>query len=120
MTVNIVIYDENAKAGDNLRDIVLQSAPADSVYTFNMCEALRDFAGKEHIDVAFINVDDRKGKGIFLAGRLKKLQPRINFIFISEDIIYDRMAFEIRVSGYIMSTPTFENVSDELSNLRYR
>ncbi len=120
MTVNIVIYDEDVKAGNELYDIVLQSAPADTVYTFSVADTLYEFAKVQHIEVAFINVDDRKGKGIFLAGRLKKLQPRINFIFISKDVIYDRMAFEIRVSGYIMSVPTFENVKDELSNLRYR
>lgn len=120
INVNIVIYDADIKAGNELRDIVLQSVTGDTVYTFNKCDALYDFASFQHIEVAFINVDDSKGKGIFLAGRLKEQQPKINFIFISQNIIYERIALKMHASGYIMTEPTFENVNDELSNLRYR
>lgn len=118
--VNIVIYDEDNAAGIRLYNIVTQSAPDDSVRRFCISEQLYEYARHNYINVAFISVDDKKGKGVFIASNLKKMYPRINLVFLSEEMIYDKVATQLRVSGYITSCPTEEMVKDELMCLRYK
>lgn len=118
--VNIVIYDENVVAGIRLYNIVMQSAPGDNVQRFCTSEQLYEYAEHNYINVAFISVDDKKGRGVFMASNLKKLFPRINLVFLSEKMLYDKVAIQLRVSGYITSQPTKEMVEDELMCLRYK
>ncbi len=81
-------------------------------------EALR-FAHENQVDVAFLDIELRSGSGLTLAKELRKINPKINIIFLTSYREYALDAWELDSSGYILKPLTVERVLHEMSVLRY-
>ena len=80
-------------------------------------EALRITAA-QHIDAAFLDIEMPEMTGIELAGRIQKLCPLTNIIFITGYQEYMPDAFNLYASAYIMKPVTEHAVRDALLHLR--
>lgn len=119
--MDIVIYEENARQRSHLKNVIQKAAPPRSdVADFNNSDVLLEYIGRKYSSVAFISLEDERGRGYLLARRLKERFPRTNLIFLSRNQMYMKEAMKLRYSGYISSpTITKEIIQDELNNLRY-
>ena len=77
-----------------------------------------DEAAKNGCDVAFPDIHMRGMNGVEVAKELKKINPKMNIIFVTGFSEYTGDAMRLHASGYIMKPVTKEKVEAELSDLR--
>jgi len=70
-------------------------------------------------DMAFINIDQERGKGKALLEKISEMNKRANLIIISKDVGYSSEAHKVYPSGYIVTPITEEKIKAELGHLRY-
>lgn len=78
-----------------------------------------EHARNETVETAFISMNDRLGKGFFLARNLNRFNSRINLIVMADELLYANELKQMHISGYIIGDRTRQKVIDELDNLRY-
>ncbi len=121
--MSILIYDENHRQRFMMEQIVKQVGKDTEydmdVYSCDNPEKALKHAGEDDVDTAFISVEDKLGRGFFLAKKLKKLNPEINLIPMAQEVKFGQEFIKLRVSGYILGERTKQKVMDELDNLRY-
>ncbi len=84
----------------------------------NPTEAL-EAAKKEQIDIAFLDIEMPNINGIMLAKSLKKINPKINIIFVTAYNDYAYEAMKIHASGYISKPATNAKIKQEVDGLRF-
>lgn len=119
----VIIYDQNKRQRHALSQII-QSIYRESdnnkdIYCFGDSDKVLEHARSKPIDTAFISMNDRFGKGYFLARNLKKNYSRINLIAMADEMLYMDELSQIHISGYIIGDRTSQKVRNELDNLRY-
>lgn len=85
----------------------------------NSVEAL-GWAKENRVDIAFCDIQMPVMTGIELGKELKKLNPKVNIIFVTgyyEDYAVD--AISLHFSGYLNKPVTTEAVAQEMENLRF-
>ncbi len=93
--------------------------PGADIHTFMKSEELLEFAGKEHIDIAFLDINMRGITGLELAEKLEKINSRLNIIFVTGFNDYKSEAMDLHASGYIMKPATAEDILGEIRFLRF-
>lgn len=83
------------------------------------CDELIDFAGREHIDITFLDINMRGVTGLELAESLEKINPRINIIFVTGFDEYKSAAMDLHASGYLMKPVVSGDILNEIKYLRY-
>lgn len=83
----------------------------------NYIDALACGRGKPAI--AFLDVEMPEMNGIELAGRLLKINPRMNVIFVTAYDDFAREAYSLHASGYVTKPFMLEDVEAELEHLRF-
>ena len=76
-------------------------------------------AKKGDCDIAFLDIHMRGMTGVELAKELKKVNPKMNIIFVTGFSEYAGEAMKMHASGYIMKPVTKEKVEEELNDLRF-
>ena len=71
------------------------------------------------IDIAFLDIEMPEINGIELAKKLKKINPKINVIFVTAYDNYALDAYKLHASGYVTKPVNEKKVKDELEGLRY-
>ncbi len=90
--------------------------------TFMLPSEALQYAREHPVDVAFVDIDMKKPlmHGLFLAQKLKELNPRVNLVFVSETDEYATEAWNIPASGYLQKPVKQEQVVRAMGDLRYR
>ena len=71
------------------------------------------------IDIAFLDIEMPEINGIQLAKKLKKINPKINVIFVTAYDNYALDAYKLHASGYVTKPVNEKKVKEELEGLRY-
>jgi len=72
-----------------------------------------------NIDIAFLDIEMPVLNGIQLAKSFKKINPKINIIFVTAYDNYAVDAFNIHASGYILKPVSMDKIKKELDGLRF-
>lgn len=119
----ILIYEEDWKRRLELERTITQYKKENEliaqVVGFNDAQKAFLHAQENHVETAFISMEDKFGHGFFLAKRLKKKNPQLNLIPMSEELRFEEELMKMHVSGYLTEPYTKEKVQYELENLRY-
>lgn len=122
MKLSILIYDEDRALRTKTEDIIMQVYKEDDydvdLYSFDDPDKAVLCAVDGSIETAFISVEDRYGRGFYLAKKLKKLDPQINLISMASKLRFGQELINLRISGYILGERTREKILDELDNFR--
>ena len=102
-----------------LEQAVKKAKPEAQVLAFKFQDELIDEAAKNGCDVAFLDIHMRGMNGVEVAKELKKINPKMNIIFVTGFSEYTGDAMRLHASGYIMKPVTKEKVEAELSDLRF-
>lgn len=97
-----------------LEDMLCRIRPEAEVLPFVWPDDALEAAGKERIDVAFLDIEIGGMTGLELAARLKKVQPDIHIVFVTGYQEYALDAFALHATGYLLKPVSEEALEREL------
>ena len=115
----IAIIDDEILALRGTESAVREALPQAEIHSFTKHGELTDFAEKEHIDIAFLDINMRGITGLELAEKLEKINPRINIIFVTGFDEYKSEAMDLHASGYLMKPVFSDDILKEIKYLRF-
>lgn len=93
--------------------------PNDEIYSFQKASEAIDFAEKNRIDIAFLDINIKGITGLNLAEKLQSYNSKVNIIFCTGYSEYSLEAHDLYCSAYLMKPITDEKLKKALENLRY-
>lgn len=116
--MRIIAVEDELIALEGLLNILKVAAPDAEIHGFRYSDEALEYAKKNSVDVAFLDIQMIGMTGVELAELLADTNPRINIIFTTGYGHYRDVAFSMHASGYITKPVTYEKVKKELGDLR--
>ena len=115
--IAIAVDDEVLMLGALVKAI---SASPDirEVTKFSDCEEALDFAKKNPVDIAFLDINMRGMGGLALAEQIVVARPNCKIVFCTGYEEYAIPAFKLHASGYLMKPISAEDVQGEIDNIK--
>lgn len=117
--MKIIAVDDERIALQLLISSIHEVLPNIEIYGFKDSHDALSFVNENQCNLAFLDVDMGDMNGIELAKHLKKLNPKVNIVFVTAHKQYAIDALTLHSSGYILKPVTKEKVEHELKNLRH-
>lgn len=117
--MNIIAVDDERIALQLLVRTIYEAVPAAQVQGFSSSEEALTYGSSNLCEIAFLDIDMGGMDGISLAKQLKKVNPKINIIFVTAYLKYAIDALTIHSSGYVSKPVTKDKITYEISNLRH-
>ena len=117
--MRILCVDDEELALQMLEMTVKKVRPDAEVLAFDDQDELIEEAGKNGCDIAFLDIHMRGMNGVEVAKALKKVNPKMNIIFVTGFSEYAGEAMTLHASGYIMKPVSKAKVEKELADLRF-
>lgn len=117
--MNIAVMDNETSALNNLIQIIQEIMPDVTPLGFTKAMDCLDYAENNRCDIAFLDIEMCDMNGIELAKKMKKINPRINIIFVTSHTKYQGDALALYVSGYVLKPATKGKIEKEFDNLRF-
>jgi len=116
--MNIIAVDDEHLQLIDLEFAIKKAAPEASVLSFESPTAAADFGSRNHIDIAYLDINMPGLNGINLAKKLRETNPHINIIFATGYDEYAKESYDVQASGYLTKPITEKAVADSLKHLR--
>lgn len=117
--MRILCVDDEPLMLQMLEAAVKEAKPDADIGAFEYPDELLEDAKKNGCDIAFLDIHMSGMTGVQLAGELKRVNPKMNIIFVTGYSEYTGDAMRLHASGYIMKPVTVEAIKSELSDLRF-
>ena len=117
--MNIILVDDEKPVLLMLQGFLREVLPDCEPSLFNTGESALEYARRNKVDVAFLDIDMPGKNGVDLAKELKKIHRFINIIFCTAHSEYMQDAIEIHASGYILKPVTAKSIEKAIGNLLY-
>ena len=117
--MRILCVDDEPLALQMLLMSIRKAKPDAEVDGFEEPEDLLEEAEKNGCDIAFLDIHMSEMDGVEAAKQLKKLNPKMNIIFVTGYSEYAGEAMRLHASGYIMKPVNKDKVAAELEDLRF-
>lgn len=95
---------------------VKASPDIEQVKEFSSCNATLEWAQKNPVDIAFLDINMRGMGGLALAEKLQQLHPSCGIVFCTGYTEYAVEAFRIHVNGYLLKPITAQQVQREIDH----
>ena len=95
--------------------------PDADVQAFLTEESALEYAEKFGCDVLLCEINPPRLGGLFLAEKIKNINPKVNIIFVTvcSEYEYAKAVMRLKPSGYLTKEATSAQILEELLNLRY-
>ena len=119
--MTIVCVDNTPIMLQTLKESADKAYPYADVQTFLTAESALDYAEKFGCDVLLCEINPPRLEGLFLAEKVKKINPKVNIIFVTvcSESEHAKEVIQLKTSGYLTKEATSAQILDELKNLRY-
>ena len=119
--MTIVCVDNTPIMLQTLKENAARSYPHADVQAFLTEEQALSYAEKRGCDVLLCEINPPRLEGLFLADKIKKLNPRVNIIFVTvcSESEHAKAVMRLKPSGYLTKEATDAQILEELLNLRY-
>ena len=119
--MTIVCVDNTPIMLQSLKESADKAYPYADVQTFLTAESALDYVEKFGCDVLLCEINPPRLEGLFLAEKVKKINPKVNIIFVTvcSENEYAKEVIRLKTSGYLTKEATSAQILDELRNLRY-
>lgn len=117
--VKYLVLDDEIIAAEYLVSLICEADEGAEVVMANNPVQSLELAKQQQFHACFIDIQMPGLNGIEFSDKLKKLNPRTNFIFVTGYSDYMGEAFRLDASDYIMKPASVEEISHALKNLRY-
>ena len=117
----IVCVDNTPIMLQSLKENARNAYPDADVQTFLTEESAFEHAEKFGCDVLLCEINPPRLEGLFLAEKIKKINPRVNIVFVTvcSESEHAKAVMRLKPSGYLTKEATNGQILDELRNLRY-
>ena len=119
--MTIVCVDNTPIMLQSLQENANKAYPCADVQAFLSAESALDYAEKFGCDVLLCEINPPRLEGLFLAEKIKNINPRVNIIFVTvcSESEYAKAVLRLKPSGYLTKEATSAQIQEELQNLRY-
>ena len=119
--MTIVCVDDHPIMLKGLSENIRQIFPMEIIGAFENGDEALKFAKENGCDVLISEIELCGGDGLTLARNIKKLNPKVNIIFLTvcDEKEHAREVLKIKPSGYLVKPAKKEQLESELKNLRY-
>ena len=95
-----------------------ESPDISTVNSFSDCEQALEYAEKNPVDVAFLDINMRGMGGLALAEKITSVRPNCKIVFCTGYEEYAIPAFKLHASGYLMKPISADDVQTEIDNIK--
>lgn len=119
--MNIICVDNTPIMLQSLKENADKAYPYADVQTFLTAEPALNYAEKFGCDVLLCEINPPRLEGLFLAEKVKNINPRVNIIFVTvcSESEHAKTVMKLKPSGYLTKEATGTQILEELRNLRY-
>lgn len=117
--MNILVVDDEKLILADLLKAIRACAPDADIRSFENADDALAHSASSPQDVAFLDIELPGMSGLHLAQELKKINNRVNVVFVTGYSEYAPNAFSMHASGYVLKPIKAEHIRRELANLRY-
>ena len=119
--MTIICVDKTPIMLQSLKENADKAYPYANVQTFLTAESALDYVEKFGCDVLLCEIEPPRLDGLFLAEKVKKINPTVNIIFVTvcSENEHAKEVIQLKTSGYLTKEATGAQILDELRNLRY-
>lgn len=119
--MTIVCVDNTPIMLQFLKENADKAYPYADVQTFLTAEPALNYAEKFGCDVLLCEINPPRLEGLFLAEKVKNINPRVNIIFVTvcSESEHAKTVMKLKPSGYLTKEATGTQILEELRNLRY-
>ena len=119
--MTIVCVDDHSVMLKGTQKSVEQILPDASIVAFTNADEALAFVKENGCDVLISEIELCGVDGLTLAKRVKKLNSKVNIIFLTvcDEKEHAKEVFRIKPSGYLLKPAKNEQLEAELKNLRY-
>lgn len=117
--MNVIVVDDERIVLSAEVSTIKRVLPNAQIHSYQKAKDAIEFAEKNRIDIAFLDINIKGITGIELAKGLQNCNPKINIIFCTGYSEYSLDAHELYCSAYLMKPITDEKLKIALEHLRY-
>ncbi len=119
--MTIVCVDNTPIMLQSLKENADKAYPFANIQTFLSEESALGYTEKFGCDVLLCEINPPRLEGLFLAEKVKKINPKVNIIFVTvcSENEYAKAVMRLKPSGYLTKEATNAQILEELENLRY-
>lgn len=117
--INVIVLDDRKIVVRGEISVIEKVLPNANIFGFNKVSEAINFAKKNKISIAFLDIEIGTVSGLDLCKKFLEINPRTNIIFLTAFIKYSFEAWSTGASGYLLKPVTVENLIEQLKNLRY-
>lgn len=119
--MTIVCVDNTPIMLQSLKENATRSYPHADIQSFLTTEPALEYAKNIGCDVLLCEINPPRLEGLFLAEKVKQINPKVNIIFVTvcSESEHAKEVMRLKPSGYLTKEATNEQIMDELLNLRY-
>lgn len=116
---NVIIVDDNKIILTGGTPVIEKALPNARVVGFTKPSEVIEYVKKNHVALAFLDIELGLTNGIDLCNSLLEINPRMNIIFLTAYPEYSIEAWNTKASGFMVKPITLEGVKAQLKKLRY-
>jgi two-component system response regulator YesN len=119
--MTIVCVDNTPIMLQSLKENAETAYPNANVQTFLSAKPALEYATKHGCDVLLCEINPPRLEGLFLAEKVKNINPRVNIIFVTvcSESEHAKTVMKLKPSGYLTKEASGTQILEELWNLRY-
>lgn len=117
--MNVIVVDDERIVLSAETVAIKRVLPDEDVYSFQKVNEALEFAEKNRVDIAFLDINIKGITGLQLAKKLQECNPKTNIIFCTGYSEYSLEALDLYCSAYLMKPINDEKLKKALENLRY-
>lgn len=119
--MTIVCMDNTPIMLQSLKENADKAYPCASVETFLSAKTALEYVEMFGCDVLLCEINPPRLDGLFLAEKVKRINPKVNIIFVTvcSESEHAKAVMRLKPSGYLTKEATNAQILEELYNLRY-
>ena len=116
---NVIMVDDRKVVLAGGLPVLEEALPNATVTGFTNANEAIEYAKRNNISLAFLDIEIRNMSGFDLCKMLLEINPRTNIIFLTAYSDYSLDAWGTGASGFMLKPITVTGVKEQLKNLRY-
>ena len=119
--MTIICVDNTPIMLQSLKENAQKAFPYADIQAFLTAEHALKYAQDFGCDVLLCEINPPRLEGLFLAEKIKRINPRVNIIFVTvcSESEHAKAVMRLKPSGYLTKEATNSQIIEELYNLRY-
>ena len=119
--MTIICVDNTPVLLQSLKENTAKVFPYANIQGFRQETSALNYAAAVGCDVLLCEINPPRLEGLFLAERIKRINPRVNIIFVTvcSESEHAKEVLRLKPSGYLTKEATSAQLLEELRDLRY-